>query len=32
VIKQDDRDPVDAEQLGCFIPAVAGDNLVVLVD
>ena len=32
VVKQDDRDLVDAEQLSCFIPAVARDNFVVLVD
>jgi hypothetical protein len=32
VVKQDDRDLVDAEQQSRFIPAVAGNNLVVLVD
>ena len=32
VVKQDGRDLVDAEQPSRFIPAVAGDNFVVLVD
>jgi hypothetical protein len=32
VVEQDDRHLVDAEKLGCFIPAVAGNNFVVLVD
>jgi hypothetical protein len=32
VVKQDDRDVVDAEQLRCFIPAVTRDNFIVLVD
>jgi len=31
-VKQDDRDLVYAEQDSCFMPAVAGNNLVVLVD
>jgi hypothetical protein len=32
VVKQDDRDLVKSKQLRRFIPAVARDNLVVLVD